>query len=532
MSSCGGQCQDEIPSSAGIDFGIFPPQPFTFDGSIFTIDTSGILGGGILITDPTTGLPAPGDLFLKPGSAINLMITSGGGNPPPNLTVLARGPIISGALQSFTVQIPSLPSSGNVYPTPLIIDSYGDKAIVIDGILPDTTGLIVGSTVTGGGIPSGTTATQILDNTRVVISQQPTVSAPINESLTFTLPSPIATSGTLYFSPCALAFDLASGLLYRRCAGNAPFAEGGLANANICWEDVTRFFDSSISISWEIDNETTTSASSATNYTDGSGNNTTGSSSGSSTLTVGGSGAQAFAADSTITIDPSSYTGPGTFVTPAVGKFLIYKCSSCCQNCFYVLVINTSAVTPTNIDVNGTYGDSSTSTYTPFGGSPTITTASHSQTMGGTLAILPFMNFGDLGLLCLPFSQDDSTPETLWGVVQGSFYTTSSALTNSGTQTNNGVTTPWTGPLDPGTPNFQAATPVNTCEYPGSYDFSSTLVVDTATSTAGGTTTTTVTTTTDGGTPVVVVTTSSASPGVTGSTDNKVSTNYSITVTI
>jgi hypothetical protein len=475
-----GFCSDQLGGSNFNDPNFTNPAnyPFTYADGVFEIDLvgAGAPGRAMQYIDPVTGSKTLRDVFLRVGDLVNLYLFNDGTSPLtptlPPLYVLSRGSIdpTTGNLQSIQVGFAALPTSGNVYPNPSVGEEvFGDKYYIVDDIVPDTQGLPIADFVTGDipptgiagvGIPAGATVTEILDLKRIGISAKPTVAAAIHEALTFSYPA-FPAAGFCDIAPC-LTNDGPFNTQYRTCPAD-PSEHDHDVTPDGAMDDVTSRF-SGLSFQWIID-LTIVRAGLL-----GAGPDTfasTVSASGASTLNLVPSANDPARPGAFATVSDS--TGPG-LISP--GEFRVYKCSGCCESCFYFIIFNLDGLPMDAGTLTGSYSD----------------TTGGAQTMAGTFNMSVAAEYGDAGLLCYPFAQDAANPETLSGAWDFNFSAAFTALTFTGS-----------GPLAPPSLANNNAVMVNTCDLAGTFEIDG----------PGETTTTdgaTTTTTTDIGQSIITLT--------------------------
>jgi hypothetical protein len=398
--------------------------------------------------------------------------------------------------------------------------------------------------MTGVGFAPGTTVGEIVDDQTIVVSNPCTVSSPSYASLAFSLPHAIPLNGQLLFSPCVLLNDVHADM-YRSCGGDSP-GWGGVTAVEPSWLDVSSRF-AAFSFSWEINNSLTTASSLASSGT-AAGVDFVDSDDSSSTLTVAGSGAivAAVAAPSKPLFTP---------VAPPTGQFRVYKCKTCCETCFYLILFKAptgfflGAPTVTDrisangtLAVTGTYSRTVIQAATPHGGGTTVTTTTvFSQTVGGTIAAQGFGTYFDYGLSCYPKGQSGINPQQGYGVVGGSIGELSRSLTSTGTETvtvssggGGSGPNPWSGPLILSLASISngAGMTIDSCHPTGTHTINTTTTVKTVVATTSSGVTTTVTTTMDSDPPVITTTTVAGSHTAVGTTTTTQVTQTAITIGI
>jgi len=522
-----GDCVDGLLGSGAYDAIQYYNYPYTYAAGNFTIDLLGAIDPDRVMgyINPATGLKTTRDRFLQPGAIVSLYNFNSDPStamvsPPtlPTLHVVSRGSIdaTTGNLTSVTIGPNPLPTNGNVYP----------GSNIIDCVTPDTSGLVVGSTVTGVGIASGSTI-EVIDFKSIWISNPATVTASIYEALTFTLPVAIPSTGYCDVSNC-MTFETD---LPFRTAGTTP--NDHFYPSTAYSTDITQNY-SSLTLSCTVDQSVTTAGSQT--KTDGSTLDY------SSTLSLTGTAAFGLTA---APVQSPIISGSGLPISPAnpgildPGTFRVFRAGGCCSNCFYILIYNPPWSTSSFSDYgSGTTAGSYSSTATYPSGSTVTTT----QDLSGTFGMTVTATYQDQGFYCNnAYGQDSSNPETLFGVWDASY-----AL-EGGTETGDySIVTssppPGYGPASVTGSNMlgglpgalSAGTRVNSCDFAGSFSFNASGTTEVDSTCASGVLTTTTIKTPYGGSPATSsIETGTCSSTILSSTTSVITSNLdSITISL
>jgi hypothetical protein len=421
LNTCTQGCANGVGTSA--DNGSLG-SPYIFAANVFIIDASAL---NIKVVDVGSGNPTLAGVYFKAGSSIDLFGFSVAGSSVAVVlpTQVVTGSTIdgNGILTSITVAIQALPTQANLYP----------GSATITCVTPNTNGVVHASPISGAGIPAATTCTVVDAQTLLLSNAIPAGGSPSYAAISVALPVAIPASGDVLFSPCLFTTTLNQGA-FRECGGIRPAFSGGAITAEDTWVDVTSRFASA---AFSLDFSQTITTVNA--FTSGSGTSTgTDDSTEVVSVTASGSGS------ATAATSPSAPLFQP--VVPAYGSFRVYKCSLCCDACFYLFLFNGNPFGGPGSSSFGLTATASATATASFsrttvetsssGGSTTVDTAVHATTEGGSIAVNLDFAVYDYGLSCFPWGQTTGNANLQgYAASTGEVFETRRSITGGGTET-------------------------------------------------------------------------------------------------